>query len=84
MFFVGLDLIWPSSDGQNERDRWGRREVGQRCVPAGEVPDRSAAKPVPQHRLLTVLSHSIMPGSRTLSKWLRPAAVVAFLVDAIV
>ena len=38
MCFVGLDLIWPSSDGQNERDRLGRREVGQRCVPAGEGP----------------------------------------------
>lgn len=62
----------------------GRREVGQRCVPAGEGPDRSAAKPVPPHRLLTVLSHSVMPGSRALSKWSRPAAAVAFLVDAIV
>lgn len=37
---MDLDLIWPGGGGQNERDRSGRREVGQRCVPAGEGWDR--------------------------------------------
>lgn len=47
MCFMDLDLIWPSRDGQNERDRSGQREVGQRCVPAGEGPHCSPAKSVP-------------------------------------
>lgn len=47
MCFMDLDLIWPSRDGQNERDRSGQREVGQRFVPAGRGPERLAANTVP-------------------------------------
>lgn len=54
--------------------------MGQGCVPAGEGPDRLAAKPVPQHRFRTVLYRSIMQGSGMLRKQPCPVHFWLFLL----